>query len=86
MAEISVLPCWKKGASAYERLEELALHARQYPEKYEKFTLVSQELLPNGNWKIRTVSFKLGGEALNILEEMGLLQAGSNRVWENSSK
>lgn len=84
MAEIVTLPKWKKGASAYERLSELALLAKEQPEKFDKFVIVYQELLSNGNVKPRTMSFALGGEGLGHLESMGLLESGKIVTWNKS--
>lgn len=84
MAEISVLPNWKKGASAYERLEELALHARQFPEKYERFAIVYQEQKPDGNWVMGTVTFMKGGEGLTFLEKLGMFTAAIQKAWQDS--
>lgn len=85
---LDVLPVWKKGATAYERLMEMALYARAYPHKFEKFALVYQEALPNGNVKFSTMSHdsKCNGEGLTLLEVLGLFEAGKIRAWDRSEK
>lgn len=80
------LPNWKKNATAYERLSEIALLARENPTRFDKFVLVYQELMPNGNLKIRNMSFKDSGSQLGLVEELGLLNMGQLRLWEESSK
>ena len=84
MAEIVTLPRWKKNATAYERLSELALLAKEQPEKFTKFALVYEEQLANGNVKPRILSFCAKTDNLNYLETMGLFQAGIFSMWNKS--
>lgn len=80
------LPNWKKNATAYERLSELAILAKEYPSRFNKFVIVYEELRPNGNIKLRNMSFKGKEECLGLAEELGLLNMGQLRLWEASSK
>lgn len=84
MAEIVTLPKWKKNATAYERLSELALLAREQPEKFDKFMLVYQELMPNGNVKPRIMDFSIRDPQLDYAAQMGLFEAGKLTVWGKS--
>ncbi len=81
MAEISVLPIWKKDASVFERLSELALYAREHPERFEKFVVAYTEKLPNGNMKIRHMSF-----GCTLTEEVGLFEIGKQEAMEESGR
>lgn len=80
------LPNWKKNATAYERLSEIALLAKEHPTRFTKFVIVYEELMSNGNIKIRNLSFKELGLQLGLAEELGLLNMGQLRLWEESSK
>ena len=84
MAQISVLPVWKKGASAEERFQEFALYARQYPEKFKRFALVYEEHTPSGNVVYKTFSFADGGEGLPFFDTMALFEIGKIQAWEAS--
>ena len=82
MSEISTLPIWKKDATAYERLSELALLAREHPERFEQFVIVYLETVqPSGRWKIRTMEY--GG---NLTSRLGLLTLGQNELIHESEK
>lgn len=68
---VTTLPIWKKDASAYERLCELSLLAREKPERFEAFVIVYRETTPAGRWRIRTMEH--GG----LLDSrLGLLELG----------
>ena len=85
MSEIVTLPKWKKNATAYDRLSELALLAREQPDKFDKFALVYQELMPNGNVKPRTLCYsRKNDEAMDYTERMGLFEVGKLKTWEDS--
>ena len=81
MSEVTTLPIWKKGATAYERLSELALLAKECPEKFKMFVIVYQETLPNGNWKFKYMDFG----ATDIFQTIGLLEAGKMKCYESSA-
>lgn len=85
MAEIHNLPVWKRGATAYERLSEIALFAKQYPDKFSKFALIHLEEMPTGNVKVLTITYQRGGEGLCFAEGMGLLSAGQITMFEKSA-
>lgn len=78
---VRILPTWKKGASAYDRLSELALTARETPEKFVRFVLVYQEELPSGNWQIRQLS-----HGCDLAQVLGLLALGGDQALCDSSK
>ena len=78
---VSVLTVWKKGASAYERLSELALLARTHPERFAKFAFVYIENLPSGNFKYRTCH-----NSDNLAEVVGLFEIGKTDVLEQVAK
>lgn len=78
---LATLPIWKKDASAYERLSELALLAREHPERFEAFVIVYRETLNSGNWKIRTMEY--GGD---LASRLGLLVLGQDELIRESSK
>jgi hypothetical protein len=40
---VDYLPIWKKGATAEERLMELALVARKHPERFNRLLVIYQE-------------------------------------------
>jgi hypothetical protein len=72
---VRVMPTWKRDATAYERLSELALLAREQPHKFKRFAIVYIEDLPNGNVKYRTMH-----NSTSILEIVGMFECGKNDV------
>lgn len=77
---LATLPVWKKDASAYERLSELALLAREKPERFHDFVIVYRETLKNGNWKIRQLA--LNGD---LASRLGLLELGKDEILRESN-
>ena len=84
MANISTLPIWKKGASAADRLEELACLAREHPERFAAFALVYRETTKQGGWVIREHFFEPGNadDAPYMDKEIGLFELGKMRAYE----
>ena len=78
---VATLPIWKKDASAYDRLSELALLAREKPERFEAFVIVYRETMQNGNWRIRTMEF--GGD---LASRLGLLMLGQDELIKESAR
>lgn len=76
------LPNWKRNPTPYERLSELALLAREQPERFADYVVVYREDLASGGWKIRT----LGTDESTIQSQIGLLQLGIMRIFDNSAK
>jgi len=76
---LAVLATWKRGASATERLSELALYARTNPERFSRFVLAYEEKLANGNIKIRHLSY-----GCNLGEEIGLYELGKDQAIKDS--
>lgn len=81
MDNLATLPIWKKDATVYERLSELALLAREKPERFGAFVIVYREELPNGNWRIRTMEH--GGD---LASRLGLLVLGQDELMKESMK
>lgn len=79
---ISTLLIWKKDATAYERLSELALLAQEKPEMFERFAIVYQEKCANGNWKMRYMDFGTS----TVFETLGLFEAGKIRAYQATEK
>lgn len=79
MAEITTLPRWKKGATAYERLSELALMAKEHPEKFSKFCIVYMEVLPNGRWRFKTFEHEA-----TLIEAIGLYELAGDQLHQDS--
>jgi len=81
MAEIATLPIWKKDASAYERLSELALLAKEHPERFEKFVIVYLETLKTGRWQIRVMN-----HGTHLVDTIGLLELGKLEEHQESMR
>lgn len=79
MSEIVNLPRWKKGATPYERLSELALLAKEHPDMFERFVIVYVGNEPNGNWHVRCMDYKC-----DLTQILGILQLGIHRTIEDS--
>lgn len=78
---LATLPIWKKDASAYERLSELALLAREHPERFEHFVIVYRETTKEGRWKVKTMEY--GGD---LASRIGLLHIGIDELLFESKK
>ena len=78
---LATLPIWKKDATAYERISELALLAREHPERFWQFVIVYREETPAGRWRIRTMEY--GGD---LASRLGLLVLGQDELLKESSK
>ena len=78
---VATLPIWKKNATAYERLSELALLAREKPERFQQFVIVYKEITELGRYRIRTMEH--GGL---LVENVGLLEIGKSELLKESEK
>jgi hypothetical protein len=74
---LTILPVWKKGASAEEFFHDMSMIARKYPGRFEKMALVYAETLSNGN---TSTSYYQHG--CNTTELVGLLEIGKVQVIE----
>ena len=81
MSNISTLPIWKKDATAYERLSELALLALEQPERFEHFVLVYRGTMPNGKWRILTMD-----HCGDLTSNLGLLDMGKDKLIKASER
>lgn len=77
---LRVLPTWKKDASVYERLSELALYAREHPERFDRFVLCYREKLRSGNNKYRTLSY-----GCDLDQQIGMFEIGKLECWKESA-
>jgi hypothetical protein len=78
---LTILPVWKKGASAEEFFHDMAMIARKYPHRFEKMALVYAETLANGN--TQTSYYQHG---CNTTELVGLLEIGKVQVIEFTAR
>lgn len=76
---IEFLPIWKQGATAEERLLELAMVARKHPEKFNKFIIIYQE----NNEKNNSTSERFVNFNANTTECLGLLRLGEMSIIRN---
>lgn len=80
-SNLHILPVWKKGITAEEWFQDLALQARQYPERFQKMVLVYQVTKEDGRILTRYYC-----SALGTTELIGLLEIGKQEVLAFSSK
>lgn len=78
-ASVDYLPIWKRGATAGERLRELALIADKHPERFARWICVYAEL-PEGRFIIRHI----GPDGFKTIDQLGLLDAGAKQLWQDS--
>jgi len=81
-ASIDYLPIWKKNATGEERLQEIALVAGKFPERFGKMIIVYQETLPNGNTKVRYIC----GEGTTTNDTIAILESAKVQLIEWTSK
>lgn len=66
---VDFLPIWKEGATAYDRFSELAMIARNHPERFAKIFVIYVEE-KDGFTKLNSISNNLGThECLGLLFE-----------------
>lgn len=78
---VSVLPVWKKGATAVEFLDDIALMARKSPERFTRIAIVYDEDLPlePGEEYPRTVTrYASHGTSNSVL--ISMLEIGKRKV------
>lgn len=80
-ATVDYLPIWKKGATAGERLRELALIADKHPERFRKWVLVYCED-NDDRFKTRWMQ----GEETRTSDMFAVLTAGIQTVWEETRR
>lgn len=80
-ATIDYLPIWKKGATACERLQELAEIARKHPEYFDKWVVVYCE-----DNDIRFKTRWISGEGNRTSDSLAVLTAGLHTVLEDTSR
>lgn len=80
-SKVRMLPIWKTGATATERLYELSVYAAENPERFERFVICYQETLPNGNLQFRTLQF-----GCKLAEEVGLFEIGKVEAIKESER
>lgn len=76
---VTVLPIWKKGAPAHERLYELAELAREKPEFFQKWCIVYCED-NDQRFKTRYMS----GEGTRTSDCIAVLEAGKLTIWDET--
>ena len=77
MDNVSYLPVWKKGATAEERFLELAMMARQNPDRFSKVAVIwSYENEEKAMMATRYVS-----SDMTTMELLGLLELGRQEVF-----
>jgi hypothetical protein len=79
------MPVWKKGATAEERLQELAQIARKHPEQFSKFVIVYQEINKEGEEDETTLE-RVVIHNTNMAESLGLLRLGEYRLLESDDE
>ena len=80
MSNLSVLPLWKKDATAAERLHELALYAQANPERFSRFVICYREKLPNGNVQYRNLCF-----GCDLDQQIGMFEIGKVEALKDSN-
>jgi hypothetical protein len=78
-ADIDYLPVWKAGATAEERLLELAAIARKHPERFSVFAITYVEKKPNGGIKVRSWEHEC-----SVIESFGIYELAKLWQFENS--
>lgn len=81
--DVSYLPIWKKNASVAERLEEIALIARKYPERFDKLVVLYVETLP-GPTPAGLSQLRYIDSNTTTHEFMGICQDALMTVWNQT--
>jgi hypothetical protein len=79
-ASIDFLPVWKKDATPFERLTELAEIARKHPERFRKFVIAYEETKADDMTRLRTHSYGV----VNVNETVGLLEFAKRDIMESA--
>ena len=78
---ISYLPVWKKDSTPEEFLQEVALIARKYPDRFTRIGIAFDETLPNGNTVTHYHCYNV-----STTELIGLFECAKMRVYEFTSR
>lgn len=78
---VHLMPIWKKGATAGERLRELAQIADKHPDQFDKWVLVHCEDNEK-RFKVRYMS----GDKTRTSDCFAVLSAASHHIWQESLK
>ena len=77
MKKISTLPVWKKGASAEDRFNELAMMAREHPERFNKIVVLYEE--DRGEDGI--ISRQAFSDGMTTTIALGIIKAGEMDIY-----
>ena len=80
-ASVDYLPVWKKGATPFERLSELAEIARKHPERFSKFVICYKEVLPSGTYIYRQLQY-----GCELDEQIGMFEIGKVEALKESER
>jgi hypothetical protein len=80
-ASIDYLPIWKKGATACERLRELAFIAEEHPEYFEKWVIVYCE-----DNDVRLKTRWMNGEGTRTSDCLAVLTVGIQTIFDDTHK
>lgn len=81
MKNVTLLPLWKKGTSAGDRLRELAIYADKFPEKFQKWVVIHAQD-DETTFAIRY----LNGTGTRTSECIGLCQSGAMHIFDSTRK
>ena len=75
---VEYMPNWKKGATAEERLMELAMIARKHPERFSQMVVIYIEELPDEFTRTRHLALNAGTHVV-----AGILADVMHTLFEN---
>ena len=76
---VQYLPIWKQNATAEERLSELAMIARQQPERFAKLVVVYVEEAPENRTVTRYIT-----SGCDTIQALGILELGRYHLLQHT--
>lgn len=77
---VSLLPVWKKGMTAEEFFNDMALFARKHPEMFGRIAIVYDELRRDEVGELNRTITRYASHNANTTELIGMLEIGKVRV------
>jgi hypothetical protein len=81
MTNVELLPVWKKGGTAGDRLREIAMVADKFPEQFQKFVVIYAQ-----DDEQKLIYRYMNGDGTRTSDCIGLCQAGAMHIYESTRK
>lgn len=84
MGDVTFLPVWKRGATAAERFEELAMYARKHPERFDKLLVLYVEQIPRPGYERPLTQLRFIDAGCTTYDVMAICQDAMLSCWNET--